>query len=858
MELIACRINADWDDVGGLLLARKLYPGAAAAMPAPQARLAEGDDGAARLRALFGFRAPEQIDAAQVNRLTLVGVRRAADLGALAALATEPRIELHVIDCRAGRDGDVTPDLEIVHPGGACTTVLTHLLAERGLSLTPVEATWALLGLYEKTGAFLLPATTAPDLRAAALLREWGADLDAVAEARRGELAPEQTQLLYDLARSARRLRFGAVEVVAAETAARADVAGVAPCVARLHALHGAPTTVALVTQSMGVALYAHSAGGLDLARLAAAFGGEGGPEALALDLPGRTAADARAALHAALQALAGAPLTAGDYAERVATISADADAARAQLHFLQTDANAAPVVDAEGRAVGVLDRAEVMRALHHGLRDWPVRELLAGPRVVVDAADDLDAVCAAVASGAPSIIPVLRRDRVVGALAWRPARSRAAGEAPASLDRSLARQLPREQFALLQRLGERAAAQGAAAYLVGGGVRDLLLGRPLLDLDVVFEGDAIAFARAAAEAWGGKAVVHEEFGTAALLVAAGRVDLATARREYYERPAALPVVAPAGVRDDAARRDFGVNALLADLRPARFGATLDFVGGFDDLRHRRIRTLHALSFVEDPTRLFRAARFAGRFGFELDEPTQGRFRAAVERGFVERLDSARLWKEMARLFAEEHPLPALEMLIHERVLAHVELPVEWTPELAPILRQTAKMLAWRRTSAADSVADEPRIWLAALTCTTPNPRKREFFQRLNLPGPVADRAFELPGQAHALAEDLTGAASPTVSSLAGLIRRASIDAALFAAAVADDDRVRRIVRYYLREWQLVKPEVTGDDLLALGAAPGPRFREILDAIRDARLDGRVRKRDDEVALAKEMLGNEQ
>ncbi len=876
MEVIACRINADWDAIGSLLAARKLYPGAALALPAPQRLLAEDAAGAARLRGLLVFRTPDQLDRAQINRLTLVGARRAAEIGDLASLAADPNVELHIIDHRRAGPGDYDPDLEIVQNVGACVTILTHLLVERGLILSAEEATWAMLGLQEKTGGLLSPATMPRDFQAAAHLREWGADLGVVAEARLRDLRPEQLLLLYDLSHAAARLRVAGRELVVAEAAAPEGMTGLEHCVELLHQRQRAATTAALIVQGHEIKLLARRRGdGLDLARLAAIFSEPGNSatldelrSAFAISLRGATVPQVREKLVRALPGLAAPPIKARELAERAAPLAADATAAQAQVHVLQSAAPAAPVVDAEGRVVGVLEGATVARALHLGLADFPVRELLAADPLIVDADADLEALFETAAEARQSILPVLDCGHFLGAIdrsrllaaagrAWRivepSAQAVAAGRRRESLARPLAKNLPPALHALLARVGALAAERQTPAHLVGGCTRDLALGRPNLDLDVVVEGDAIDLAQALAAELGGKTAAHDEFQTATLTVGELRLDLAMARRETYERPGALPRVEPGSLREDAARRDFAVNALLLDLHPDRLGELTDFVDGLADLHNRRLRVLHGLSFVEDPTRLLRAVRFAKRFDFQLDEASQRLFRAAADRGFLELVDGRRIAKELGLIFAEERPQPPLEALFREGLFAHLALPVEFTAEFAHLLNRVARIVLWRRKFATDIDANEADIWLAGVAYLLRPNLKREFYERLSLPAPAIERLLALPAAARQLVDDVGDEYKPTISRLAGMIRERPLEAALLATAVADDDGPFRAVTDYLQAWVRIKPQITGDDLLALGVAPGPIFREILAKIRDARLDGRVVTKHDELALAKQL-----
>lgn len=219
----------------------------------------------------------------------------------------------------------------------------------------------------------------------------------------------------------------------------------------------------------------------------------------------------------------------------------------------------------------------------------------------------------------------------------------------------------------LLSRLGRLAEARHAAAYAVGGCVRDWLLRRPQpVDVDVAVEGDGLGLAQAAAKALRARMTAHEQFGTAALHLRAGattRVDVATCRRETYARPAAYPKVVPGALEDDLFRRDFTINAMAVALAPGRFGALIDPFGGAEDLRGKRLRILHPQSFVDDPSRILRGIRFSARFGFRWEPATARALRAAMAAGALSWLNTGRLRRELDRMLEEPDPRACLRQL---------------------------------------------------------------------------------------------------------------------------------------------------------------------------------------------------
>jgi tRNA nucleotidyltransferase (CCA-adding enzyme) len=362
---------------------------------------------------------------------------------------------------------------------------------------------------------------------------------------------------------------------------------------------------------------------------------------------------------------------------------------------------------------------------------------------------------------------------------------------------------------------------RGEGVYVVGGTVRDLLLGRESLDVDIAVEGDALAFARGL----GGEATEHGRFGTAVVRLPDGRqLDVVTCRRETYAAPAALPDVEAGTIEDDLARRDFTVNAIAASLGDD-FGRLVDPHGGRADLDDRVIRVLHGGSFVDDPTRIFRAVRYETRLGFRMDGETERLAREGV--GGIRLLSGARLREELVALLSEDWAERSLDRLAG---LAAV-------PELEPGL--VGRLDALREE--LDPGAPRWRVRLAALAAADPG-----LLERLSLRRGDARAVADAVALAPALAE----ATDPVeVADLAG---RAP-EGALLALARRDSAP--------LREWftrlRGVRLEVTGTDLAALGVPESPRVGEILEELRRRKLRGELGGREAELRAARELIADD-
>ena len=396
------------------------------------------------------------------------------------------------------------------------------------------------------------------------------------------------------------------------------------------------------------------------------------------------------------------------------------------------------------------------------------------------------------------------------------------------------------DDLTLLRRLGDAAANEGVELWLVGGPVRDALLGRPVLDLDLTSEAPATELGPRLAGRLGGTCGARSAFGTVKLRLDGRTLDLATARSEVYPYPASLPIiVAQAGISDDLARRDFGINAMAASLHPRRFGELLDTQGGVADLDAGVVRVLHPASFRDDPTRIFRTARYVSRLGFRMDSATRRQLRRNLPH--VDALSAARVRREIELLLAEQDAARALLTAVRLGVLPAVESGLA-APEVHAALKR------------ADKRGLRGPALLGALTWPLPAERADAFSERVGATRRQSQvmRAVMRMRQAE---PRLAAADRPSrVSRVVGAVPREAVEAASVAASSAS---ARRNLARYLNASRRRSP-LDGHDLLALGVPPGPAVGGMLTTLRNAVLDGAVRTRAQAERFVRERLAAQQ
>jgi tRNA nucleotidyltransferase (CCA-adding enzyme) len=421
---------------------------------------------------------------------------------------------------------------------------------------------------------------------------------------------------------------------------------------------------------------------------------------------------------------------------------------------------------------------------------------------------------------------------------------------------------LPQERLSLLRELGNLADEDGVSLYLVGGVVRDLLLKRENWDLDLTVEGNGIAFARLVADRYGAGLAVFERFATARLVFQDGlKMDIATTRRESYAQPAVLPTVQPASIEEDLYRRDFTINALAVQLNPRQFGRLLDPYGGQRDLRARTIRVLHAGSFEDDPTRIFRAIRFEQRFGFRLERSTLRLLAHAASTNLIQQLSGPRLQNEILLLFAEHDPVRAIARLEQLQLLRFLHRCLCYTMNVKRVVTAVPKAFAWWASRFPDSVIDRPIVYLMALSSESSAivvaamirrlALSREQAKNVSAGGSLVDRALKR------LTNKGTVRPSQVYRLLADLSDEALVLLLAKQVSAQHGVRVNLLKRHlvaYARN-RAIKTALTGRDLQAMGLKPGPQYKTILGKLLDARIDGMITTEADERIFVQKRLG---
>ncbi len=867
--IIVTHLNADFDAVASAVAAARLYPDAVIVLPGSQER-AVRDYLKSVDSSMDIFCSLKEIDHSKVKTVVVVDTGRKSRLGQASELLSLPGIKVHLFDHHQEQECDIPANRKVFGNTGSNTTLMVRRLRRRKIRLSPQEITLLLLGIYEDTGSFTFSSTKPEDLRQAAWLMEQGADLKQVATVMGSRFTPEHIALLNDLLQSAATYNFGGTKVTIAKTSSPGYVDDFAVLAHELMDMGRLQVLFTVALMSDQVIIVGRSrTDNADVAAILKELGGGGHPAAASAVLKGVTLSEAENRLLSAIEKQLGTSPRVRDIMSSP-VVYVDQDMPIFEVHdlFAKYGFSVLPVMH-KNRLAGYVTRNTIEKAIYHGLGRQPVSEFMSDDIQPLSPEDTLGHVQDLIVQGHQRFIPVMDQGMLVGiitrtdllqVISSDPSRRPESLLPPKAQRRNISsllkQRLDSRMLDMLKTVGRVADRLGMNVYVVGGFVRDILLRRKNLDVDLVVEGDGIKFAGAIAKKFSAKVKTHKKFGTSVVILPDGfKIDIATARWEYYEYPAAMPTVALSSIKLDLFRRDFTINTLAIKLNARDFGLLIDFFGGQRDLKDGIIRVLHSLSFVDDPTRILRAVRFEKRFGFTIGKHTLRLIRNTLKLGIFDRLSSKRLLTELKLILQQQDPRECLKRLNELEILKAIHQGMAIDRKNQKVIDAIYHVLAWHDLLYREEKPEKWLIYIAGIVSSMKPQHRKEVAERLGLAGARAEFVTTAPEASHRICSRIEGMHNSRNSLLFKILHVLSIEMLLFSMAVCSE-QVRQLISHYITNLLCVKPDTTGNDLQKLGFTPGPVYRKILDRLRDAKLDNEVKSQQEEQDLAIKEFGD--
>ena len=868
MKLILTHEQADFDAIASLLAAHLLKPEAFPVLPRRLNR---------NVRAyltLYGDGMPfvehQDLKKAAIDSVTLVDTQTLPSLKRMAKTA-----KVHVVDHHPQSDAIDSSWTNHIEGTGAATTLLVEGIQEIGLELDVVASTMLLLGIYEDTGSLTFASTTARDIRACAWLVERGASLNIAADFLNQPLSEEQRGLYNRLIDSVKTHTIHGFNIILTFAEAKGFKDEISTIAHKLRDLYDPAGLFVIIELKDQIQLVARSSvDSFDVSKIATHFGGGGHNRAAAALIRGKS-------MDRIIDELLG---LLPDVIQREKTVdeimSRGPQILDPQVTILEAAENMQrfghegyPVVD-KGKVIGLLTRRAVDRAMSHAMGGNSVSNVMDAGIHAVTPGDSINQLQKIMIESGWGQVPVVdAQDGAIIGIVTRTdliknLQDREMLPGKIEFEKQLEEALPKPKLHLLKQIASEAEVRSAALYIVGGFVRDLLLGVPNVDFDLVVEGDAIQLTNGLVLKYGGRLSSHRRFGTAKWRLDPNHpglqehlgaelddlpatLDLVSARTEFYTHPTALPSVHRSSIKLDLHRRDFSINTLAIRLDGHHYGELLDHWGGVRDLRDRQIRVLHSLSFIDDPTRILRAVRLEQRLGFAIEPRTFELLRAAQP--LLARVSGERVRAEMLSIFQERLKVQTISRLDELGLLKGIHPKLTWHKDLEGIfiqLQDFTPLEKWKVESDPEQEVLHYALWMLQ----NKEDDIKSFCSRLHLPAAMSSAILD----AHFLAETLpslcaAGNPSQITELLDGRPQESII--ALWLS-MQDRTKCREAIDNYLEHWRFMLPETTGDILRELGLKPGPAYREILKALRSAVIDGQIKTAADEQKLLDELLAN--
>ncbi len=873
MEIITSHLNADFDALASMVAAKKFYPEAELVFAGSQEKGLR-DFLAQEFQDLYTFKRLKHIRLEEVSRLIVVDTRQPNRLGKLQECLRNPGIEVHLYDHHPDSSGDIKGDREVVEPFGSTSTIFTRLFKERGVDLSRDEATLLALGIYEDTGSFMHASTTAEDLQAAAWLLGHGANLDIISQFVSQDLSARQVGMLGNLLKNATTYTIQSIEIVITKLTLQEYVDSFAVILHRLMVMENLDVLFGLVCMGERIYLIARSRiPEVNVGQVARDFGGGGHASAASATVKNMTLFEAEEHLVHLLHRYVQPRAIAGEImSSPVITITPDITINEANDLLTRYNITVLPVISGDTDStdansppdiLGMISRRVVEKAIFHKLGHLPVGDYMTTEIATLTSTATLADIQELIIGHRQRLIPVVERNKVQGVItrtdllnllvndpSHLPRNLLHEDEQPSvirtrNLAAMLADQLDRDILILLRRIGEVAERMQFHAFVVGGFVRDVLLHIKNLDVDIVIEGEGIRFAKVLAEELDAAVRTHRKFGTATVILHDGmRIDIATARLEYYEYPAAMPTVELSSIKLDLYRRDFTINAMAIHLNPDRFGTLVDFFNSQNDLKRHRISVLHNLSFVEDPTRIFRAIRFEQRLDFKIAKHTEKLIKNAVRMKLFDRFFGPRFFTELRLILSEDNPVPALKRM------ASFDLFQFLWPDLKPnlkvdrrfvhVLTQASRAVSWFKLMYLDESLEPWKVYLLAIMSRSRVRELINFCRRFELFKRLEKNLVRQKVEADRIALDMLHRPYMKPSEIYWLLRDLENEGLLYLMAIARKKHIQKAVSRYVTQLEGVQPLVSGNDLQEMGYAPGPEYRAMLNHLIEGQLNGEI------------------
>jgi len=865
MDLITTHINADFDALGSLVAARKLYPGARLLLPGSQEKAVREFLALAKEEVAVEGERECRLD--DVTRLIIVDTSHKSRIGIASELLGKG-VEVHLYDHHPRSKDDIASDKVVYEDVGSTVTILADIIKKRRIKLSYIEATIMLLGIYEETGSLTYRTTTKLDVDMVSFLLSQGANLAVVSSYVNRELSEGELSLLTRLINSTERTSVKGITISIAEIDSESYVGELGMVISKLEEIENIPALFVFIkTGAKKIDIIARSSvPNVNVNNVLSYFGGGGHAGAASAHVKSGDVTALKSKLLKILKSAIKEKVYARDIMSlKVKTLNPNDRVDDVRALLADHRVSGLPVIE-NGRVVGIATIKDMNKAVRNGFGHSRIKGYMSRRVVLLSPNTPLHRIKRIALEEDAGTILVIKKRKIEGVINRSDILKNVYAtllsgprevhkKIVSNLSGKMKALLPEYAMQILKKIGAMADDEGYSAFVVGGVARDLMLGVENLDLDVVIEGDAIKIGSILAKEAGSSLVVHKRFGTCTVVMKSGiKVDLATARKEVYPHPAALPTVEFSSIKDDLIRRDFTINAMAVSINRKNFGQLIDFFGGEHDLERGRIRVMHDKSFIDDPTRIFRAVRFEQRFAFTIDPHTEELIQTALDDRIFERVEPQRIRDEIILILKEREPLKAVKRMAVLHELRFIHHKIKLTPEILKLYRSIDEVCRWYEGSYFKKrPLDKWLMYLVALFEDLSYNETLYICNRFVFKRGESARILSYKKDGRKAIKTLA-AKTVSPSRVYRVLEELAYEVILLSMAASGSAVAKRRVRDFFERYNGARAGIRGEDLRRLGLKPGPHFKKILDKVLFAKLDGKIKSKEEELGYVRKLI----
>jgi len=865
MELITTHIGADFDAFASMVAANKLYPQAVCSFPGSVELNVRNF--LALHKHFFPIKKIKDIQFEKVTKLIIVDTRLASRIGDFSKLLSNSKLKVHIYDHHPFTDEDITGEVNVNEMLGATSSILTNIIKKKNIALLPTEATILALGIYEDTGSLTYGSTTPFDLDAAAFLLRSKANLNILSDFVSPGLNAEQLNLLNILISDMRTIKINGVKVAIATAVPPRPFGSLSLVIHKLRDMENLSLVFGIVKIGDIIQVIARSkVAGVDVGNILEALGGGGHTRAASAKIRSDDIKDIEKKLLSILEIKIKPLVAARDIMiTPVRTIQEDMLIEEARKIMLSFNFSALPVIKNK-KLVGIISRSDIDKVIQHQLKDSYVKSYMSIKPITISPETGIEEIQRVMIEHNIGHLPVIGpRNRLQGMVTreelLKVLHNNSVSETGYSLYSTplvkknvkslLAKRVSPFLQKLLKKIGSTAGQLGYPVFVVGGFVRDVFLDIENLDIDVVVEKDGIKFGQTLAKKLKGEFTSHQKFATSVVQVkkfpaswkieleSPLRIDVATARTEFYEYPAALPEVELSSIKQDLYRRDFTINAMAIRLDGKYYGELYDFFGGEKDLREKNVKVLHNLSFVDDPTRIFRAIKLSSRYDLKIEIKTLSFIKSAIDLGLFDVLAGERIREEIIAMLDEPEPVKAIKQMVKLEMLFCIHPSLKFTSSIENEFNCIQDFFSWVILYAKNGI----KRWLTYFMSLTGNLDEKEIeetAQKFKFTTEEKNIIFLVKNK-----NRITAALNKkniSNSKIYAVLNTLPMEFILFLMARGRKTYVKKNIALFITKLSKIKLMIDGEKLKTLGFKPGPQYKKIFSRVLSAKLDGEITK----------------